>query len=152
MPAIALSLINVTKRYGATAILDGLSLGLFQGEKVGLIGRNGAGKSTLFRLLTGDETPDSGEVVITQGLRVARLSQEPHFAPGATIRQALEAALADHRPPAGAAPGDPRDPPRGHRSRRRPGCLTNCKAWSTSSSAGAGTSSRASRRPPPPGA
>ncbi|WP_243316940.1 ABC-F family ATP-binding cassette domain-containing protein [Geothrix paludis] len=96
MPSIALSLINVTKRYGATAILDGLSLGLFQGEKVGLIGRNGAGKSTLSRLLTGDETPDSGDVVITQGLRVARLSQEPHFAPGASIRQALEAALADH--------------------------------------------------------
>ena len=55
MPSIALSLINVTKRYGATAILDGLSFGLFQNEKVGLIGRNGAGKSTLFRLLTGDE-------------------------------------------------------------------------------------------------
>jgi ATP-binding cassette subfamily F protein uup len=96
LPSIALSLINVTKRYGATAILDGLSFGLFQGEKVGLIGRNGAGKSTLFRLLTGDETPDSGEVVVTQGLRIARLSQEPHFAPGATVRVALEAALADH--------------------------------------------------------
>lgn len=96
MPSIALSLINVTKRYGATAILDRLSFGLFQSEKVGLIGRNGAGKSTLFRLLTGDETADSGEVVITQGLRIARLSQEPHFAPGASIRQALEAALADH--------------------------------------------------------
>ncbi len=96
MPSIALSLINVTKRYGATAILDGLSFGLFQGEKVGLIGRNGAGKSTLFRLLTGDEITDSGEVVITQGLRIARLSQEPHFTPGATVRQALEAALADH--------------------------------------------------------
>ncbi|HJW08902.1 MAG TPA: ABC-F family ATP-binding cassette domain-containing protein, partial [Holophagaceae bacterium] len=96
MPSIALSLINVTKRYGATAILDGLSFGLFQDEKVGLIGRNGAGKSTLFRLLSGDETPDSGEVVITQGMRIARLSQEPHFTPGATVRQALEAALADH--------------------------------------------------------
>ena len=96
MPSIALSLINVTKRYGATPILDGLSLGLFQDEKVGLIGRNGEGKSTLFRLLSGDETPDSGEVIITQGMRVARLSQEPHFAPGATVRQAMEAALADH--------------------------------------------------------
>ncbi len=96
MPSIALSLINVTKRYGATAILDGLSLGLFQGEKVGLIGRNGAGKSTLFRLLAGDESADSGEVVVTQGQRIARLSQEPHFAPGASVRQALEAALADH--------------------------------------------------------
>ena len=96
MPAIALSLINVTKRYGATAILDGLSFGLFQGEKVGLIGRNGAGKSTLFRLLSGDETADTGDVVVTQGLRIARLSQEPHFAPGASVRQALEASLADH--------------------------------------------------------
>ncbi len=97
MPSIALSLINVTKRFGATPILDGLNLGLFQGEKVGLIGRNGAGKSTLFRLLSGDESPDAGQVVVTQGLRVARLSQEPHFAPGATVRAALEAALADHR-------------------------------------------------------
>lgn len=96
MPSIALSLINVTKRYGATAILEGLSLGLFQGEKVGLIGRNGTGKSTLFRLLAGDEAADSGAVVVTQGLRIARLSQEPHFQPGASIRQALEAALADH--------------------------------------------------------
>jgi ATP-binding cassette subfamily F protein uup len=96
LPSIALSLINVTKRYGATAILDGLSFGLFQGEKVGLIGRNGAGKSTLFRLLSGDEAPDSGEVVVTQGQRIARLSQEPHFAPGASVREALEAALADH--------------------------------------------------------
>ena len=96
MSAIALSLINVTKRYGATPILDGLSFGLFQDEKVGLIGRNGAGKSTLFRLLSGDETPDSGNVVVTQGLRIARLSQEPHFAPGASVREALEAALADH--------------------------------------------------------
>jgi ATP-binding cassette subfamily F protein uup len=97
VPSIALSLINVTKRFGASPILDGLNLGLFQGEKVGLIGRNGAGKSTLFRLLSGDESPDAGEVVMTQGLRVARLSQEPHFAPGATVREALEAALADHR-------------------------------------------------------
>jgi ATP-binding cassette subfamily F protein uup len=96
LPSIALSLINVTKRYGATAILDGLSFGLFQGEKVGLIGRNGAGKSTLFRLLSGDDAPDSGEVVVTQGLRIARLSQEPHFTAGATVQEALEASLADH--------------------------------------------------------
>ncbi len=96
MSSIALSLINVTKRYGATPILDGLSLGLFQGEKVGLIGKNGAGKSTLFRLLSGDEQTDTGEVVVTQGLRISRLSQEPHFTPGATVQQALEAALADH--------------------------------------------------------
>lgn len=93
---IALSLVKVSKRYGAQPILEDLSFGLMQGEKVGLIGRNGTGKSTLFKLLSHEETPDSGEVVTTQGLRVARLAQDPHFAPEATIRQALEAALADH--------------------------------------------------------
>ncbi|WP_005035038.1 ABC-F family ATP-binding cassette domain-containing protein [Holophaga foetida] len=94
---IALSLVKVSKRYGAEPILENLSFGLQQGEKVGLIGRNGAGKSTLFKLLNGDESPDTGEVVVTQGLRIARLSQDPHFAPEATVRQALEAALADHQ-------------------------------------------------------
>jgi len=93
---IALSLVKVSKRYGAQPILEDLSFGLMQGEKVGLIGRNGTGKSTLFKLLSQEEMPDSGEVVITQGLRVARLAQDPHFAPDATIREALESALADH--------------------------------------------------------
>ncbi len=94
--AIALSLVKVSKRYGAQPILEDLSFGLQQGEKVGLIGRNGTGKSTLFKILSHEETPDSGEVVTTQGLRVARLAQDPHFAPDATVRQALEFALADH--------------------------------------------------------
>ncbi|BDU77309.1 ABC-F family ATP-binding cassette domain-containing protein [Mesoterricola sediminis] len=94
---VALSLVKVTKRFGAQPILENLSFGLMTGEKVGLIGRNGAGKSTLFKLLAGEDTPDSGEVVLTQGLRVARLSQDPHFPPGATVRSALEWALSDHR-------------------------------------------------------
>ena len=95
--AVALSLVKVTKRFGAQPILEGLTFGLQMGEKVGLIGRNGAGKSTLFKLLAGEDTPDEGEVVLTQGLRVAHLAQDPHFAPDATVRSALEAALRDHR-------------------------------------------------------
>jgi len=94
---VALSLVKVTKRFGAQPILEGLSFGLQMGEKVGLIGRNGAGKSTLFKLLAGEDTPDAGEVVVTQGQRIARLSQDPHFPPDATVRTALEWALADHR-------------------------------------------------------
>ena len=77
MPDIALSLVRVTKAFGASPILDDLTLGLMVGEKVGLIGRNGAGKSTLFKLLSHEDVPDSGEVILTQGLRVARLSQDP---------------------------------------------------------------------------
>jgi ATP-binding cassette subfamily F protein uup len=95
--AIALGLVKVSKRFGAQPILEDLTFGLQMGEKVGLIGRNGAGKSTLFKLLAGEDSPDSGEVVLTQGLRVAHLSQDPHFAPDATVRSALETALADHR-------------------------------------------------------
>ncbi|HNX30302.1 MAG TPA: ABC-F family ATP-binding cassette domain-containing protein [Holophaga sp.] len=97
MPDIALSLVRVTKAFGASPILDELTLGLMVGEKVGLIGRNGAGKSTLFKLLSHEDVPDSGEVILTQGLRVARLSQDPHFPAEATVRTALEWALADHR-------------------------------------------------------
>jgi ATP-binding cassette subfamily F protein uup len=97
LPAIALSFVTVTKRYGARAILDGLSFGLMQGEKVGLIGRNGAGKTTLFKLLSGEDHPDVGEVIVTSGQSIARLSQEPVFATGMTVRDALESAVADHR-------------------------------------------------------
>ncbi len=94
---IALSLVKVSKSYGGRPILADLSLGLMQGEKVGLIGRNGTGKSTLFRLLAGVEQPDAGEVVMTGGLRVAMLSQDPPFAPGATVRAALGEALQEHQ-------------------------------------------------------
>ena len=94
---IALSLVKVSKRFGAQPILEELTFGLQMGEKVGLIGRNGAGKSTLFKLLAGEDTPDAGEVILTQGLRVAHLSQDPHFTPDDTVRTALEWALADHR-------------------------------------------------------
>ena len=94
---IALSLVKVSKRFGAQPILEDLTFGLQMGEKVGLIGRNGAGKSTLFKLLAGEDTPDLGEVILTQGLRVAHLSQDPHFTPDDTVRSALEWALSDHR-------------------------------------------------------
>ncbi len=94
---IALSLVRVSKSFGGRPILAELSFGLMQGEKVGLIGRNGAGKSTLFKLLAGAEQPDAGEVVITGGLRVSRLSQDPPFADGATVREALGEALQDHQ-------------------------------------------------------
>jgi ATP-binding cassette subfamily F protein uup len=97
LPDVALSLVRVSKRYGARTIFEDLTFGLMMGEKVGLIGRNGAGKSTLFKLLAGEEQPDGGEVILTQGLRIARLSQEPDFAEGASIREALVAALGDHR-------------------------------------------------------
>ncbi|HYE36491.1 ATP-binding cassette domain-containing protein [Methylocaldum sp.] len=57
-------------------LLDGISFSLDKGERVCLVGRNGTGKSTLLKLLAGDLIPDDGEVVTSEGLRVARLDQE----------------------------------------------------------------------------
>ena len=53
---------EATKSYGGTEILRGVSFQVNPGEKVGLVGRNGAGKTTVFRLITGQEAPDSGGV------------------------------------------------------------------------------------------
>lgn len=94
---VALSLVKVNKSFGVQPVIKDLSFSIDCKEKVGLIGKNGTGKSTLFKLLSRDDVPDSGEVVLTQGLRVAHLSQNPYFTLEATVRSSLEDALADHK-------------------------------------------------------
>ena len=94
---VALSLVKVNKSFGVQPVIKDLSFSICCKEKVGLIGKNGTGKSTLFRLLSRDDAPDSGEVILTQGLRVAHLSQNPYFTLEATVRSSLEDALADHK-------------------------------------------------------
>jgi ATP-binding cassette subfamily F protein uup len=85
------SLERVSKQYAAKRVLDGVTLGIDDRDRVGVIGRNGSGKSTLLRIVAGDEEPDHGRVVRSSGLRVRYVPQEPPPEPGAT---ALEAALA----------------------------------------------------------
>lgn len=67
-------LVDLKRRFGATAALDGVSLTVRKGEILGIIGRSGAGKSTLIRCLNGLERPDSGEVFI-EGREISRLSE-----------------------------------------------------------------------------
>ncbi|MBK6613400.1 ATP-binding cassette domain-containing protein [Ottowia sp.] len=66
---------NVTLRRGAKVLLDGASITLHPGEKVGLIGRNGAGKSTLFALLNGTLHEDGGDFSLPAGWRLAQVAQ-----------------------------------------------------------------------------
>ena len=66
---------NVTKSFGDHLLYEDLSFNIPQGAVVGIIGGNGAGKSTLFRLITGAETPDSGEVKIGETVEVAFVEQ-----------------------------------------------------------------------------
>ncbi|MDT3705694.1 MAG: energy-dependent translational throttle protein EttA [Thiobacillus sp.] len=66
---------NVTKSFGDRLLIDDLSFSVPPGAIVGIIGPNGAGKSTLFRMITGQEKPDSGEVEIGQTVKLAYVDQ-----------------------------------------------------------------------------
>ncbi|HEX8474788.1 MAG TPA: ABC-F family ATP-binding cassette domain-containing protein [Pyrinomonadaceae bacterium] len=84
---------DVYKSYGAQDVLRGASVQLNPGEHVGLVGRNGAGKTTLFRLITGEEQPDKGDVVRVRGLNLGLLEQHVDFEAGVTVHEAALAAF-----------------------------------------------------------
>ncbi|HXD34010.1 MAG TPA: ABC-F family ATP-binding cassette domain-containing protein [Pyrinomonadaceae bacterium] len=84
---------DVFKSYGAQDVLRGASLQINPGEHVGLVGRNGAGKTTIFRLVSGEESADKGEVVKARGVRLGLLAQHIHFEAGATVHEAALAAF-----------------------------------------------------------
>src|SRR5215211_5908271 len=84
---------EVHKSYGSQDVLRGASLQINPGEHVGLVGRNGAGKTTVFRLISGEETPDHGDVVRARGVRLGLLAQHIHFEPGSTVHESALAAF-----------------------------------------------------------
>ncbi|MBA2377943.1 MAG: ABC-F family ATP-binding cassette domain-containing protein [Blastocatellia bacterium] len=86
-------LADIRKSFGGTEILRGVSFQVNPGEKVGLVGRNGAGKTTAFRIITGQESPDSGDLVKINGLRLGLLDQHVDFGGGETVHTAALSAF-----------------------------------------------------------
>ncbi len=86
---------NIEKLIGERLLFHGLSWTIYEGERVGLIGDNGSGKSTLFKMLLKEMTPDSGTVVVSQGVKIGHLAQDPVFSPGHTVFDEAEMAFAD---------------------------------------------------------
>jgi macrolide transport system ATP-binding/permease protein len=80
-----LSVLQVSKSWGATQVLSDISLLINDGERVGVVGANGAGKSTLLRIITGEMQADTGSVLVDQGAVVGYLPQQAPEAAGATI-------------------------------------------------------------------
>jgi energy-dependent translational throttle protein EttA len=74
-------------------LLKGVSLGIYLGAKIGILGANGAGKSTLMKILAGVDTAFDGDVNVQKGLRVGYLPQEPQLADGDTVWSNIEPAL-----------------------------------------------------------
>ncbi|WP_131736729.1 ABC-F family ATP-binding cassette domain-containing protein [Actinomadura roseirufa] len=91
-----INLENVAKAYGPKPLLDAVSLGLDDGDRVGVVGRNGGGKSTLVSVLARETEPDDGRVTHARGLRLGYLTQRDDFAEGATVRTVVLGDRAEH--------------------------------------------------------
>src|SRR3954454_23668411 len=67
---------NISKQNGHQIVFIEASMALQKGEKVGLVGPNGSGKTTLFRMITGSEPPDEGQIAIERGVTIGYFSQD----------------------------------------------------------------------------
>jgi ABC transport system ATP-binding/permease protein len=97
------SLERVHKAYGVRPLLSDVSLGVGEGDRVGVVGRNGDGKTTLLRVLAGLEPADDGRVTRNRGLRLGYLTQGDDLDPAATVREAVLEGRAEHEWAADAA-------------------------------------------------
>jgi len=89
-----IQLTNISKNFASQELFNNLNFKLNAGNRVGLVGRNGSGKSTLFKLILGEETPDSGEVIIPKNYKIGTLKQHLTFSEK-TLREEASLALSD---------------------------------------------------------
>ncbi len=100
MPPAAANLVTADRAsltLGTHVLLDGVSLGVQEGDRIGVVGRNGGGKSTLLGVLAGRLGVDAGRVVHTGSLTVGLLGQDDSLDPEATVRQVVLGELAEHQ-------------------------------------------------------
>ncbi len=90
-----LSVNELVLGFGGPKLLEGVSFQIDPGERVALVGRNGAGKSTLFNLMQGKILPDSGEVIVTRGVRVGVLHQDVPPGLEGTVREIVLGGLGE---------------------------------------------------------
>lgn len=90
-----LSANELTLSYGNQRLLEGVTLAVNEGEKVGLVGRNGCGKTSLLKILAGVERPDTGDLSIQRGLRVGYLPQEFELNGETTVLANIQSGVAD---------------------------------------------------------
>ena len=88
---------NIEKSYGERKIVDGFSIRVQRGDRIGIVGPNGAGKTTLVNLLTGADSPDSGSIRFGANIEMATLDQHREsLDPKSTLAEALTGGRGDH--------------------------------------------------------
>ncbi|MFU8813639.1 MAG: ABC-F family ATP-binding cassette domain-containing protein, partial [Balneolaceae bacterium] len=80
---------NLSKSFGIKQLFENITFGLSKGDKTALVAPNGTGKSTLLKIIAGEETPDTGEVMFQNDVRVGYLQQVPELDPNMTIQEFL---------------------------------------------------------------
>jgi ATP-binding cassette subfamily F protein uup len=91
-----LNLESVSKSFDIRALLDGVSLGVNVGDRIGIVGRNGGGKSTLIKVMAGIEAPDSGRVSKAGSVNIGILSQSDDLKEDSLVRDVVLGDLATH--------------------------------------------------------
>ena len=84
-----IDLIDVSKKFGANEILNGVNFSINENEKIAIIGKNGSGKSTLMKIISGEVAADSGRRIVQNLISVEMLAQTPNFNATFTVKQAL---------------------------------------------------------------
>ena len=84
-----IDLIDVSKKFGANEILNGVNFSINENEKIAIIGKNGSGKSTLMKIISGEMAADSGRRIVQSLISVEMLAQNPNFNATFSVRDAL---------------------------------------------------------------
>lgn len=84
-----LSVENVAKSYGERILFSDISFGINKDQKIAFIAKNGTGKTSLLNIITGRDTPDSGQVVSRNGIRISYLSQEPNLDDNLSVEETI---------------------------------------------------------------
>lgn len=84
-----LSVENISKSYGERTLFENISFGINKDQKIAFVAKNGTGKTSILKIITGEDMPDSGQVVIRKDIKMAFLSQEPKLQSELTIEESI---------------------------------------------------------------
>lgn len=87
---------NISMTFGTRTVLDGVTLGISEGQRIGIVGRNGDGKSTLLSILTSQQSPDTGRVTTRNGLRIGVLTQSDALRGADTVGYSIVGGRAEY--------------------------------------------------------
>lgn len=80
---------NISKSYGERTLFENLSFGINKDQKIAFVAKNGTGKTSILKIMTGEDMPDTGQVIMRKDIKMAFLSQEPNLQPELTIEESI---------------------------------------------------------------